>query len=269
MDFSSKKSSTTDAPPAAAATTPSGWWRRALQGADRALDVVYPPTCVECEGLIEDDGAWRHICASCASKMLLVRAPHCTTCGYPFFGVVAEVGRDCPHCAGLAPHYREGRTATLLQGPVRRLVHGIKYDGALHLLDDVAAVVRANPHFRDHLAGARLVPVPLHPLKQRERGYNQAELIARAFARAVPGATVVPLLERVVWTSTQTRLDRAERRENLKNAFALAKDAPVIPTARHVLVDDVFTTGATLNACAVALRRAGVTTIDVATLGHG
>lgn len=272
MGFSWKRSSTTDAPPS--------WWRRALDRADRALDVVYPPTCIECEGLIEFSESsaegglggghrYRHICPACASKMLLVRAPHCTTCGYPFFGAVAEAGRECPHCAGLVPQYREGRTATLLQGPVRRLVHGIKYESALHLLADVRTLVRANPHFREHLAGARLVPVPLHRLKLRDRGYNQAELLARCFAEVAPGATVAPLLERVVWTSTQTRLDRQARRENLKNAFALAKGAPVIPTARHVLVDDVFTTGATLNACAVALRRAGVTSIDVATLGHG
>ena len=256
MDSFSIESSTVDAP----------WWRRVCAKADRALDVVFPPTCIECEGLIEG-GALRHICPTCARKILLVRDPHCTTCGYPFFGSVTE-NRECPHCAGLRPSFREGRTATLLQGPVRPLVHGLKYEAALHLMADVVTLVRANPHFREFLAGARLVPVPLHPGKRRERGYNQAELIAHGFAEAA-GATVVSLLQRVVWTSTQTRLDREQRRENLKNAFALAKGAPVIPTARHVLVDDVFTTGATLNACAVTLRRAGVTTIDVATLGHG
>lgn len=257
MDSSSTGSSTTD--------TPSRW-RRWWSRADRALDVVFPPTCVECEGLVEA-GRFRHICSLCSRKVLLVHDPHCTTCGYPFFGVVTE-NRECPHCAGLRPQFREGRTATLLQGPVRRLVHGVKYDRALHLLEDVVALVHANPYFRAFLAGARLVPVPLHPRKLRERGYNQAELIAECFAAAA-GATVVPLLERVVWTPSQTRLDRDQRRQNLKNAFALAKGAPVIPTARHVLVDDVFTTGATLNACAVTLRRAGVTAVDVATLGHG
>jgi len=256
MDSFSSESSTRDAP----------WWRRAVAGVDRALDVVFPPTCIECEGLIEGGGT-RHICPACARKILLVRAPHCTTCGYPFFGAVGG-DRECPHCAGLAPRFGEGRTATLLQGPVRRLVHALKYENALHLLADVVAVVQANGHFREFLAGARLVPVPLHARKRRERGYNQAELLAHAFAEAA-GATVVPLLERVVCTSTQTRLDRDQRRENLKNAFALAKGAPVIPTARHVLVDDVFTTGATLNACALTLRRAGLTAVDVATLGHG
>lgn len=256
MGFSWKKSSTTE----------TAWWRRAAIGAGRALDVVFPPTCVECEGLIES-GPFRHVCGMCAPKVVLVRPPHCTTCGYPFFGAISD-NRDCPHCAGLQPQYREGRTATLLQGPVRRLVHGLKYEKALHVLHDVVALVRAHPHFQEFIAGATLVPVPLHPLKQRERGYNQSQLIAEAFAQAA-GATVAPLLERVVWTSTQTRLDREQRRENLKNAFALAKGAPVIPTARHVLVDDVFTTGATLNACAVTLRRAGLRSIDVATLGHG
>ena len=256
MDSSSKRSSTTD----------RRWWQRAWIEADHALDVVFPPTCIECEGLIEDS-SYRHICAGCAQKIILVRAPHCRTCGYPFFGMASE-DRECAHCAGLQPRFGEGRTATLLQGPMRRLVHAIKYENSLFLLADVSAVVRANPHFCEFLAGACLVPVPLHPRKRRERGYNQAELIARCFALAA-GAEVVSLLERRVWTSTQTRLDREQRQENLKEAFARDPAVAAPANKRLVLVDDVFTTGATLNACAIALRRSGIGHVDVATLGHG
>jgi ComF family protein len=103
----------------------------------------------------------------------------------------------------------------------------------------------------------------------RERGFNQAHTLAELLARQVNGAVVRPLLRRVVDTPTQTRLDRTQRQANLKNAFALAPGAPIEPGQRYVLVDDVFTTGATLNACAGILRRAGLISLDVATLGHG
>jgi ComF family protein len=218
----------------------------------------YPPTCIECEGLIESSAY--DTSAPCSHKMFLCGL-HCTTCGYPFFGEMAE-NRECP-TAGLSRFSAKANATPFQAGPS---VHCVNMNASF--LDDVVTLVRANSHFLEFLAGARLVPVPLHPLKKRERTYNQAELLAGCFAEAA-GATVVPMLVRVVATSTQTRLDREQRRENLKNAFALAEGAPVIPTARHVLVDDVFTTGATLNACAVALRRAGVTSVDVATLGHG
>jgi ComF family protein len=244
------------------------WWRRAAAALEGSLDVLFPPSCVACRRPVEAAGAFRSLCARCAALVTLVKPPLCATCGYPYFGSMDE-NAGCEHCAALRPVYREGRTATLLRGPMRRLVHAIKYENAVHALGDVRAVVRANPHFRDFLAGAVLVPVPLHARKRRERGYNQAEWIARCFAAEARGAVVRSLLIRRIDTATQTRLDRAGRAANLKNAFALAEGAPVEPAARYVLVDDVFTTGATLDACAAALRAAGVTRVDVATLGHG
>jgi ComF family protein len=247
---------------------PRPWWRRALAAAGDSLDVVFPPVCLNCHGLVEGGGGFRHLCAGCVLRLALVEPPHCTTCGFPFFGRMDE-NAGCAHCAALQPVFREGRTAALLQGPLRQLVHALKYENATYVLTDIRAIVRANAHLCQFLEGAVLVPVPLHARKHRERGYNQAGLIARCFAAEAPGAVVRPLLRRLVDTSTQTRLARAERAANLKNAFALAGDGPVEPAARYVLVDDVFTTGATLNACATVLRTAGLTCVDVATLGHG
>ncbi|MGH8020385.1 MAG: ComF family protein, partial [Opitutaceae bacterium] len=150
-----------------------------------------------------------------------------------------------------------------------RLVHALKYERGFHLLRDVEAIARANPYFTSFLAGAILVPVPLHSRKHRERGYNQAELLAQCLAEVTGAAGVERVVRRIVDTSTQTRLNRENRQENLKNAFALAGAASLKATQRYVLVDDVFTTGATLNACARVLRRSGLTRVDVATLGHG
>lgn len=176
----------------------------------------------------------------------------------------------CPHCVGLHPAFREGRTVTLFKGPSRDLVHALKYRRGLHVLTDLEQVIRSNPHVTEFIRGAVLVPVPLHPRKERERGYNQSHLLARTLARAVDGAaTVAPLLRRVVDTQSQTAYDREERRTNLKNAFALVSGATITPAYHYILVDDVFTTGSTLNSCARELRRAGGLNLDVVTFGHG
>ena len=236
----------------------------------RCGDVLFPPKCVHCGGLVEAsaDGA-RCLCPACANAVDLVQAPHCTTCGHPFFGVV-EGERVCPHCVGLQPAYSEGRTATLFKGPIRSLVIELKYHRGLHVLADVERIVRKHLAFCDYLRGALLVPVPLHPRKRRERGYNQAELLARAFARAAGGGTrVEALLRREVDTETQTAFDRRTRLDNLKNAFALRPRADLNPALSYIIVDDVFTTGSTVNRCAHVLRRAGLVNLRVATFGHG
>ncbi|HVS54580.1 MAG TPA: double zinc ribbon domain-containing protein [Opitutaceae bacterium] len=242
-------------------------WMRGLS------DVVFPPTCVHCRALVETTGeaaaGFRHVCATCAAQLDWVKPPHCATCGHPFYGVV-EGERMCPHCEGLEPAYREGRTAVLFKGPVRSLVIELKYHRGLHVVADMAEIFRRAPHVLALARGAVLVPVPLHPRKARERGYNQAQLLAEALARAAGGgARVALLLRRATDTVTQTAFDRRTRLANLKNAFALARGAALNPALHYILVDDVFTTGATLNSCARTLRRAGCLNLDVVTLGHG
>lgn len=212
---------------------------------------------------------FRHLCGSCVGQIEWVRPPHCATCGHPFFGVV-EGERDCPHCVGLEPAFGDGRTAVLFKGPARSLVIELKYHRGLHVLADMEEIFRRSPHVHERARDAILVPVPLHPRKARERGYNQAELLAGALARAAGGNTrVESCLRRVVDTQTQTAFDRRTRLANLKNAFALARGGTLNPELRYILVDDVFTTGSTLNSCARAMRGAGAVNVDIITLGHG
>ena len=176
----------------------------------------------------------------------------------------------CAKCAGLDPVFDEGRTAVLFKGPARSLVIELKYHRGLHVLADIAEIFRRSPHVIERVRGSVLVPVPLHARKARERGYNQALLMARTLAEAAGGDTrVEALLRRAVDTQTQTAFDRRTRMANLKNAFALAPGAALNPALRYILVDDVFTTGSTLNSCAQTLRRAGVLSLDVVTFGHG
>lgn len=234
----------------------------------RALGgIAFPPACVQC-GDVCEDGGLRQVCHTCEATLSLVGPPHCRTCGHPFFGEV-EGERLCPHCEGLHPAFREGRTVTLFKGPARAMVHTLKYRQGMHVLADMEQVIRRNHHVVEFLHDAVLVPVPLHSRKARERGYNQSALLAELFSQAGGGLPVVPLLQRVVDTSSQTAYDRKERKENLKNAFALAKGASISSRQRYILVDDVFTTGSTLNSCARELRRGGALNLDVVTFGHG
>ena len=121
----------------------------------------------------------------------------------------------------------------------------------------------------EFLAGAVLVPVPLHPLRKWKRTFNQCELIAGELAQRVPNCRMQVLLQRKRWTGSQTRLSRQQRRRNMRDAFALKRGARVDPSLRYVVVDDVFTTGATLNACCATLRNCGVANLDILALGHG
>jgi ComF family protein len=232
------------------------------------FDVLFPRCCVHCGGLAED-GRLRHLCPACERKLFIVQSPLCSTCGHPFYGET-ELNGLCQHCEALEPKFAQGKTAILLKGAGRSLVHALKYHRALHVLEDITAIMATVPGYADYLRGAVLVPVPLHPRKQRERGYNQSLLLARCCAQAAGGqARVEEVLRRVADTETQTHYDRDARQKNLKNAFALAPGAAINPAHRYLLVDDVFTTGSTLNSCSAVLRRAGAVNLDVVTFGHG
>ena len=200
-----------------------------LRSARGLSDVVFPPSCVHCRGLVQSEGGFRHLCDRCAAQLEFVAAPRCLTCGHPFYGEVLGE-RMCPHCEGLVPAFREGRTAVLFKGPARALVIELKYHGGVHVLSDLTVSFRRTPGLLDFVRDAVLVPVPLHSRKERERGFNQTHLVALELAAAAGGRTCVSgLLQRVVDTQTQTNFDRRTRRANLKNAFALAPGIAITP----------------------------------------
>ena len=240
--------------------------RHALRQA--ALDLIFPRSCVGCGDAV-GAGTLDFLCAACHRSLIFATPPACQVCGYPFFGALAGP-QTCPHCVELDPLFGQGKTLFLAKGPGRSLLHELKYRQGFYVLDDLAVLVRSAPFFAAYLRDATLVPVPLHPDKERERGFNQSERIARMLVEAVGGSTsVATLLQRVRFTKTQTRLNRSERHENMKNAFALVPGSVLNEPLRLMLVDDVFTTGSTLNACARVLREAGAASVNVATIGHG
>lgn len=216
-----------------------------------------------------EEGRYWFICEVCARQLTVVRQPACSTCGFPFFGMLAGE-RICPHCEELDPLFGEARTAVLYKGPAKKIVQEVKYGGQVHLLRDVGRIIRESEDIVEFARGGILVPVPLHARKERERGFNQSLLVAEEIVALARGSTRIwDGLVRVRDTVSQTQFDRKQRQRNLKNAFALREDSTFNPRLRFILVDDVFTTGSTLNACAAALRRGGIHRIDVITFGHG
>ena len=162
-------------------------------------------------------------------------------------------------------HFDAAVAAYRGRGVVRQIIHEFKYGRQIHLQHLVARWLCAALD-DERLRGRKfdvIVPVPLHASRQRERGFNQAKLIAQLLSvdSSIPAR---PLLKRVRYTTTQTALDRAERMENLHNAFRLRKKANV-RALRVLLVDDVLTTGSTLSECARVLKRAGALSVYAAT----
>jgi ComF family protein len=239
-----------------------------LDALDRGLlDLIFPRDCAVTQ-LPLDQGPFRHLSIEGLAALPRITDPRCLTCGHPFDGWL-EGDRSCPHCAELHPAFDRAICAFRALGPVRHILHRIKYERSPYLADDLVAAAATDEPFRRHLAGSILVPVPLHAEKAWARGYNQSERIAAGLARHIPGCTVASLLEKHTATESQTRLDRTKRLRNVAKAFRLKRGQAVDPSRRYVIIDDVLTTGATLHACAAVLRAAGATSVDAAALAHG
>ena len=239
-----------------------------LADLDRGLfDLIFPRDCAVTQEPMDEAGRL-HLSGPGAARLDRIHDPRCSTCGHPFEGII-EGERACPHCRELHPAFGRAVCAFRARGPARDIIHRIKYRRCPFLIDDLAAAALEDDLFRRHLAGSILVPVPLHPHRVRDRGYNQAERLAGFLAAHVPGCESASLLRKTEETPSQTRLGRAERRRNVTGVFRPASGSAVEGGRRYVVVDDVLTTGATLHSCARALRKAGAAAVDAAALCHG
>src|SRR2546423_10477960 len=228
---------------------------------EAAVSLLYPPICTLCGGKTR---AGEYLCEQCEAKTMRIVAPFCQQCSEPFDGAIATVF-ICANCAHRTIHFDAAVAAYRSRGIVRQIIHDFKYGRQIHLRHLVTRWLAAgldDPRLR----GGRfdvIIPVPLHPTRKRERGFNQASLLAELLSAQI-SIRAQPLLERIRYTTTQTALDRTERMENLHNAFRLRKNANV-RGLRVLLVDDVLTTGSTLNECARILKRAGAISVHAAT----
>lgn len=246
----------------------NGKWPGVAAWQERWIDLVFPRSCLLTAEQVDAEAGFRYLSAAAQERILYARAPFCRCCGYPFWGEAAEE-QACPRCLLLNPVFQEGRTVALMRGPPRQMLLTLKYHRGFFVLPDLARMARAVEGYLDFLAGAVLVPVPLHPAKLRKRGFNQSRLLAETLAEETSGAEVMELLVRIRRTESQTRFRRRDRVKNVAGAFALRPGATIDAARRYVVVDDVFTTGSTLNACCAVLAAARVNRVDVATFCHG
>ena len=233
---------------------------------DGLLDLVFAPVCAGCGAPVPTAASERLVCRACWSRARPLPPPRCERCWAP-----AVPGRqECGECESIPTGVRVVRSAFLMGEEVRALVHALKYRGWSALAAPMARRMAELPLPPDVEEEARLVvPVPTSRVRLRERGYNQAGLLAAELASATGRRTAPEALVRQRASGTQTTLHPGERRANVAGAFAVPPGWQAPLAGEHVLlVDDVWTTGATAGACAQALLDAGARVVSVVTFAR-
>ena len=225
----------------------------------RGLDAVMPPRCLMCGVVAADPGA---LCATCFDDVTFITPPYCTRCGIPLIDSFADVTDKviCGACAERSPSFDKARAVCVYDEKSRSLITRLKYADRTDFTPALGRwMVRAGAELLD---GADLIiPVPLHRWRLLTRTYNQSALLARGVSRLRDVPANFSALRRSKRTPSQGGLSATARRRNVARAFSVT--APLAVTGKRiVLIDDVLTTGATLDACANALIHAGAAGVD-------
>ncbi len=231
------------------------------------LGLFYPETCQLCKTgrATARDG---FVCAECWTQVRFIRPPFCERCGLPFEGDLTTKF-VCTNCHDQELFFTSARSAVAAKAMVLDVIHRFKYSRALWFENFLADLLlrEAVPVLRESHFDA-IIPVPLHPLKLREREFNQAEILARHLGAALKIPVETTILQRITPTLTQTKLTREQRAANTAGAFAVGNGWR-LDGQKFILLDDVFTTGATTNAAAKALCGAGAAEVCVWTVARG
>lgn len=226
-------------------------------------ELIFPPFCLACGGGV--NGEEKAICASCRQEVAYISSPLCRSCGRVLND---STGGDhlCGMCLQNRPAYTSARGIVHYQEPVTDLLHRFKYQGDTSVLPAFKAIIRNTKVF-ELQDEDRVVVVPLHLKRLRNRGFNQALLLAELFFPDRKKQILVDALQRIRHTVPQTGLDGITRRKNLRKAFAVSTPEK-IAGRRIILVDDVYTTGTTVNECSKVLLRADAVEVHVVTLAR-
>ena len=226
-------------------------------------DLFFPAHCAGCAVAV--DAGW--FCADCEREILMVPEPRCEVCSQPYSGMMDQF--VCANCRGRAFHFGCAVAVMHSRGVVRDLIHRLKYGRELWL-EEILGEFLARGLQDPRLTGTEIdavIPVPLHALRKREREFNQSEILARGLARRGK-LPFLDALRRLRYTVTQTHFDRSDRMQNLRDAFKLRQNVSV--QGKHLLlVDDVLTTGSTLDECARVLLEAGAESVRALTVARG
>ena len=214
------------------------------------LVLLYPDRCPVCDRILHNT----KICPSCAGRLRHVAEPLCYSCGKPLAHAEQEY---CPDCRKRKHEFMQGRAVFQYQGPVRGILYRYKYSNRRDYTEYLAQeAIRCYGSWVRRLDIQMVVAIPLSKKRMRRRGYNQADLFGKKFSELCGLDYDASLLVRVRNTIPQKELSLQERKNNLKNAFKMNKN--VVNLERVLLVDDIYTTGSTIDAAALALKQAGV-----------
>lgn len=235
-----------------------GWIKRVLQ-------FLLPSQCHCCERFLEEGQSG--ICGECLSKIKWIEPPLCTLCGVPFRSREVE-SHLCGDCLTRRRYFGKARALGYYEGPLREAIHRWKYEEKHYLTRFFGE--RLTEGFHRHWQPGTidlLIPVPLHPRRLRERGFNQALFLVKELSQRTRIPFGKRLLKKRMSTPPQVSLSGEERERGVKNSFYVSMQEKIRGKS-VLLIDDVYTTGATVNECAKVLLKAGAQRVEVLTLAH-
>lgn len=236
--------------------------KKLIPVAKNIVDIIFPPRCLSCAMLVDVQGS---LCSTCWSEIRFIQSPHCSACGFPF---EYEVGNAtlCGDCTKLRPVYHKSRSVLCYDDRSRSLITRFKYGDKTHASDTFGKwMVRAGEEFLKQ--SDYLVPVPLHKIRLFTRRYNQSALLAYSMQKYCHVPVLPDGLIRKRHTPPQASLSYKQRLTNVKSAFAVnACYSNTMEGKKVVLIDDVTTTGSTIEACCKVLLKAGVDEVNVLTI---
>ncbi|MFT3983188.1 MAG: ComF family protein [Lachnospiraceae bacterium] len=226
-------------------------------------DMLFPRRCPVCHEIIVPAG--RRICADCERRLVFVTEPYCIKCGKP---VRRDEEEYCRECKGKEQDFTEGRAVFVYDEVMKKSIYRFKYGGRQEYAGFYAQEIERclGGKIRKWDAQA-LIPIPLHKSRLSGRGYNQAELIAKELQKLTGIPSYGNFMKRIKRTAVQKNLNAFERENNLKKAFKIERNDVKLKSV--ILIDDIYTTGSTINAAARCLRQAGITNIYFIVLSIG